>query len=693
MNKLVADIQAEQRALWQAGNRVPIEALIARHPEIQSEAASIIDLIYSEVLLREDLGETISWEEYIQRFPLDAEGLRRQQSIHRLMQGLSSSMVQSTLPEPTTNRANQDTIEIELPAAATFPKVKGYEIQEVLGEGTHGIVYLARQLSLDKLVALKMLRDEALYRLEYHNLLQRDAKVLATLDHHNIVRVIDFGHSDGRPFYSMEYVKGCSLDKKLQAGPLAAPEAAELVKTLAQALHVVHQKGIVHRDLKPANILLAEDGTAKLADFGLAKRLDKESIDGGGQLIGNIAHMAPEQAAGNTDDVGPAADIWALGVILYELIAGHLPFRGKRWLDTLERIRNSEPEPMPANCVDKDLQAICAKCLEKDPAQRFATASDLADELGRYLLQDLRDPVKTRKRPWTVRAWRRLRYHPASQKVAVAVGIAAVIAVPILIALAFSTPTPALTPEELETRRMAEALAAHNQDLDAGKLVHLIGPSGRPSHFVWKTDPTASTISAAADSTFSVSHPEFGLLELLPDPRHDHYFFSAEVRQDWEALREGTVGIYFSHSEHQGLATTVHCYLSVAFNDLTIVGPGRRNSLSLIAHLHPPTGTSETQAYVLNTRSFFTPAVAENKRDVWRKIEIEIDPQMIKMFWDKNCVAIASRADLDFSLLPLINKPKEPLDANPPFAPRGGLGLFVCRCAGSFRNITVQPLD
>src|SRR5262249_53239413 len=183
---------------------------------------------------------------------------------------------------------------IELTAPPAFPKVNGYEIQGVLGEGSHGIVYLARQTSLDKLVALKMLRDEAHFRLEYHNLLKRDAKALATLDHPNIVRVIDFGKSDGRPFYSMDYVKGCSLEKRLQSGPLAAREAAQLVKTLAHALHAVHQKGVVHRDLKPANILLAEDGTPKVADFGLAKRLDTESLDGGGQLIGNIAHMAPE---------------------------------------------------------------------------------------------------------------------------------------------------------------------------------------------------------------------------------------------------------------------------------------------------------------------------------------------------------------------------------------------------------------
>src|SRR5262249_9817247 len=173
-------------------------------------------------------------------------------------------------------------------------------------------------------------------------------------------RVIDFVEFGGRSFYSMEYVKGRSLEARLKTGPMPHREAAQLVETMARALHAVHAKGIVHRDLKPANILLDENGTPKVADFGLAKRLDGDaSLAASGQLVGNIAHMAPEQAGGNTSGVGPHADIWALGVIFYELLSRRLPFTGKTFLETIEQICKGEPASLHSFGVNRDLETIC----------------------------------------------------------------------------------------------------------------------------------------------------------------------------------------------------------------------------------------------------------------------------------------------------------------------------------------------
>lgn len=269
-----------------------------------------------------------------------------------------------------------------LPAGLAVP---GYEIYSELGRGGMGVVYKALQIPLNRVVALKMIlagdhageQDRARFRSE--------AEAVARLQHPNIVQIFDIGEQAGRPFFSLEYCAGGSLEKKLRGTPLPPPEAARLVQTLARAMQAAHQQHIIHRDLKPANVLLSSDGTPKITDFGLAKRLDEAGQTGSGSIMGTPSYMAPEQADGGP--IGPAADVYALGAILYETLTGHPPFRGPTLVDTLRQVVTTDPVPptwlQPR--IPRDLETICLKCLEKSPAKRYASAQELADDLDRFL--------------------------------------------------------------------------------------------------------------------------------------------------------------------------------------------------------------------------------------------------------------------------------------------------------------------
>ncbi len=288
-------------------------------------------------------------------------------------------------------------------ATADWPTVPGYEILAELGRGGMGVVYKARQVGLKRLVALKLLRDSALAGAEERARFRIEAEAAARLRHPNVVQVYQVGEHQGRPYFSMELVEGGSLDRYLAGRPLPATQAAELIRTLARAVEHAHAQRVVHRDLKPANILLvsgesSQDTThhspltthhPKIADFGLAKRLDSDSTawTQAGAVLGTASYMAPEQADGRAAEVGPAADVYALGAILYELLTGRPPFQADSWNRTVEQVLHEEPAP-PTRLhpdVPRDLETVCLKCLEKDPARRYAGAGELADDLGRFL--------------------------------------------------------------------------------------------------------------------------------------------------------------------------------------------------------------------------------------------------------------------------------------------------------------------
>ncbi|MBL8823814.1 MAG: protein kinase [Planctomycetia bacterium] len=361
-------------------------------------------------------------------------------------------------PEISTGDAERTVLSAGTEAGVVKPEIiPGYEMVKEIGRGGMGVVYLARQQSLNRLVALKMIL--AGNHASSSDLLRfkTEAEAIAQLQHPHIVQVIETGECQGNPWFSMEYVAGGSLDKRMQGRPLPAREAARVTSMLAEAVAHAHARGVLHRDLKPGNILVQDvDGqpstvdstqkpvrttpgrgntvvldsvkevnegtvgqslvTLKVTDFGLAKQLDDARTWTGaktqaGTVMGSPSYMAPEQAAGDNTQVGPTVDVYALGAILYELLTGRPPFRASTSWDTIVQVLNDEPVAptrlMPR--LPKDIETICLKCLSKDAKKRYGTVAELDADLQRFL-QD--EPIQARPVAWWERTWKAAKRRP-----------------------------------------------------------------------------------------------------------------------------------------------------------------------------------------------------------------------------------------------------------------------------------------
>lgn len=303
-----------------------------------------------------------------------------------------------------------------------------YRVVQRLGRGGMGVVYLARQERPARLVALKVLAGVPPADSQRLARFRAETDVITALRHPNVVHVYEAGEHAGLPYYTMEYLEAGNLAHRLAVSPLPAREAAALVKTLCEAIQVAHELHIVHRDLKPSNILLGADGTPKIGDFGLAKHLQAAPADGcrteTGAIVGTPGYMAPEQSAGNSAELGPAVDVYALGAILYEALTGRPPFKGATVLDTLQQACTVDPVP-PSRLqpgVPRDLQAVCLKCLEKSPHRRYGSARALAEDLARFLRGE---PTRARPLGLLGRSVKWARRRPALAALAVFVVVTA----------------------------------------------------------------------------------------------------------------------------------------------------------------------------------------------------------------------------------------------------------------------------
>jgi tRNA A-37 threonylcarbamoyl transferase component Bud32 len=338
-----------------------------------------------------------------------------------------------------------------------------------------GVVYEARQTKLQRLVALKMIRDGCYASAEQRARFLIEARAAAQLKHRHIVQIYEVGERHGLPYLAMEFVDGGDLSRKLAQTPQPVDSAAQVVEMLARAVHVAHQQGIVHRDLKPANILLApsnsQDGVQvgngpsglgyyepKIADFGLAKKQGEATeLTETGAIMGTPSYMAPEQAKGRTKEIGPRTDVYALGAILYELLTGHPPFKGETAEDTLEQVRSQEPVP-PRRLrpkLPRPLETVCLKCLKKEPVKRYADAEALAEDLGRFLHGE---PIQAQPvRAWE-RGWKWTKRRP-SVAALLLVGIVAVLAsVGLVVASVYNTRLDRYNTQLDEARKAEEEL-------------------------------------------------------------------------------------------------------------------------------------------------------------------------------------------------------------------------------------------
>jgi hypothetical protein len=439
--QVAAVLRVDQRERWQSGERVLAEHYLARHAAVRADREAALDLIFNECLLRERLGERPRIEEFADRFPEFADSLRDQMELHRAM----GSLPNATAPSVELPSQDRETLPGSFGRnSATLPESFGrYRIVKVLGWGGMGTVYHAHDTQLERAVALKVphfsegVNEAVLIRF------YREARIAATFTHPHLCPVFDVGEIDGTHYLTMPLLSGEPLAVWLRReGRLPTALAVRMTSHVARALAVAHAAGVVHRDLKPANIMVQDGPEFIVMDFGLARRSGPRDATAtrSGVLIGTPAYLPPEQIGGDSTKAGPKSDIYSLGVILYEALAGRLPFLGSTD-EVLKQVLIQVPEPIRRRRPDVDprLEKICATAMAKDANERFASMTAFADALDEFA--KLGPPKK-----WRL-AWNRHRVWLA----AVLIGVLSIGGT--LAAIAFNWPNSATVdrvPDELQ---------------------------------------------------------------------------------------------------------------------------------------------------------------------------------------------------------------------------------------------------
>jgi serine/threonine protein kinase len=576
-----------------------------------------------------------------------------------------------------------------------------YELLGELGRGGMGIVYKARQKLADRLVALKVMRDHESVSAEERQRFTAEVRALGRVTHPHIVAVFEVGEEQGCPFFTMEYVDGKPLSRLLREGKTSTPaESARLIEDLAGAVQAAHAVGVLHRDIKPGNILIGPHGEAKLTDFGLAKHLDQDTgLTAAGSAIGTPSYMPPEQASGDLAKLGPRTDVYALGATFYELLTGRPPFVGETVGGTLARVLRDEVVP-PRTIrpgLSPELEAVCLKCLEKNPAHRYGSAQELSEDLARW-----RNGEATRARPWS---WRRRlarsmrrRWRPIT---------AALVVLLVLGAFVF---TFVLSDPEYRARR---AMQQVDRAIRTGERTVLVGPIGPPkwSRRVLGIDSELSTDPA---EVFTVKSNSAALIELAPAAHHQRFRISAELRTRSSSYTISWSGIYFANAHTPADPAGFAERLLVVCHNRTLGPP------------IPPSGVAVNVFDYLLTRREGAPKLdsfgslgvhfyhpnPEGMGDPWQYVEVEVTPETIRARWrdedgsfhpvgipnfKRNTVSDIPVENLDKDLDDRVRKKLEELSLKDvprriEYTPGGALGLYVDHAAVEFRNVVYEQL-
>jgi hypothetical protein len=579
----------------------------------------------------------------------------------------------ATLPDPAP-----------APPAAAPPSFGKYQLLEVVVEGGMGIVFRAHDTELDRVVALKMIRPGALADPAGVVRFCQEARAAGKLNHHNIVPVLDSGQHDGRHYFTMPFAVGGSLAQhreRLTADPRAA---VALVEKVARAVHFAHSHGILHRDLKPGNVLLDEHGEPLVADFGLAKFLGAGvELTQPGEGIGTPAYMAPEQAGGRGDRLDARTDVWALGVLLYELLAGRRPFPGLSREEVTREILTTDPPPLRAARpgLGRDLETVVRKCLEKEPARRYATAEALADELGRWRAGE---PVHARPPGPLSHGWRLVRRHPT---LCTALGLLAAFA--LLAALLWLRGQPAGS---------ATLAPLGKPDDPWREPVTVIGDNGKPARIRWLLGDANVLNPRAPEDPFAFHTFTLSLLEAERNPPKEGYRFSAEIRH--VDSTEGFVGLIFGYSKHETDKATHHCFGELIFADRGIQAgifkdragnPGSRVVLNVHHYYDPKQGSEENLTDVAGVEARYA-AVAPGVPTPWRQLAVEVTPEKVRVFWEGQPLGEQSQEDLAKAEKQLQVIRPHLSEVTPEFGPGQPVGLVVYKGVASFRRVEVRRL-
>jgi serine/threonine-protein kinase len=679
LNDPVQQLRAAAEELVQrlrAGEACRAEELLARFPVLSASDDLAIQLICTEFATRQQLGEVVEVASWCDRFPAWRERLLHKLLVEAPTLAQASENATGTAPLTHLHIAPVEADQKQEPRS--FGR---HQLLQIIGRGAMGVVYKARQLPpLERVVALKTLPPGSWLEPTALERFAQEVQAAGKLRHPNIITVYEVGEYEGQHYLTMPFVPGGSLLQHLARFRADTRAAVRLVEKIARAVHHAHTNGILHRDLKPGNILLDERDEPLVADFGLARSLDADvHLTETGLVVGTPAYLSPEQAAGHRT-LTAASDIWALGVILYELLAGRRPFSAPARQDLRDLILTTDPPPPRSLRRDLDpvLEAIVLACLEKEPGRRYVTAQALADDLANWLEGK---PTVKHPRRWRPRFSRQARRQ--LPKIAL-VGLVLALTVGLLVAL--NRPPQTAGPPSRE-----QIWQSIRDRLQRGEKVTFIGENGPPAAFDW---PVAGAIAPdTPDGSFTIHSGAVSLLELLPDMPIEHYKFTAEVRQ--ERTPSGTVGLYCCYARHSTPTGEVHAFACVNFADwgnLAVNNNGVvRSAVHFkLTHYRPP-GTGLGDAG-LGEEQRFKPLVFADKPD-YRKLEIVVTPETMRVTWEGHVkVAKVSKSTRLEKAKLLVNGRPEMAGVFPVFPPSGGLGFFVCQSAASFRQVAIEPL-